>query len=60
MPKSNVRTLSRAKQKQNAALDATDRREDARSLRTGQIEAGTAIDFQPFPAALWSLDRRLL
>jgi signal transduction histidine kinase len=58
MPTSNVRTLSATKQKQNAALDATDRREDARSLRTGEIEAGTAIDFQPFPAALWSLDRR--
>jgi signal transduction histidine kinase len=57
MPTSNVRIFPRNKHKQNAALHGAEGRDRARSLRTGLIEAGTAIDFLPSPAALWSLDR---
>ena len=54
MPMSKPGTLSRNKMKQTVALNATDA---AKPLRAGLIEAGTAIEFVPYPAALWSLDR---
>jgi signal transduction histidine kinase len=57
MTTSNLRILPPSKQKQNAALDATQRVDNSGSLKTGLIEAGTVIDFLPSPAALWSLDR---
>jgi signal transduction histidine kinase len=56
MPTSKIRTLSR-KMKQTGALDGTAQRDLAGPLRAGLIEAGTALEFVPSPAALWSLDR---
>jgi signal transduction histidine kinase len=57
MPMSKPGTLSRNKMKQIVALNATEYQDAAKPLRAGLIEAGTAIEFVPYPAALWSLDR---
>jgi signal transduction histidine kinase len=57
MPTSKIRTLSRNKMKQTGALDGTAHPDPASPLRAGLIEAGTALEFVPSPAALWSLDR---
>jgi signal transduction histidine kinase len=57
MPTTKIRTLSRNKMKQTGALDATAHQDPASPLRAGLIEAGTALEFVPSPAALWSLDR---
>ncbi len=58
MPTSKIRTLSRNQMKQAGARDDTEHLDPAHPLRAGFIEAGTAIEFVPSPAALWSLDRR--
>ena len=50
-------SLSRNKMKQIRAQQATAQAEQASRLRTGLIEAGSAIEYVPSPAALWSLDR---
>ena len=50
-------TLSRNKMKQTVALNATEYQDAVKPLRAGLIEAGTAIEFVPYPAALWSLGR---
>ncbi|HET9787200.1 MAG TPA: PAS domain-containing protein, partial [Pyrinomonadaceae bacterium] len=57
MPTSKPRILSRHKIKQTGALNGTEHPDAATPLRSGLIEAGTAIEFVPSPAALWSLDR---
>ena len=41
----------------NQTGDGTERPDPASQLRAGVIEAATAIEFVPSPAALWSLDR---
>lgn len=57
MPTSKITTLSRNKMKQTGALDDTAHLDPASPLTAGLIEAGTALEFLPSPAALWSLDR---
>ena len=57
MPTSKITTLSRNKMKQTGALDDTAHPDPASPLTAGLIEAGTALEFVPSPAALWSLDR---
>lgn len=57
MPTSKITTLSRNKMKQTGAADDTAHLDPASPLTAGLIEAGTALEFLPSPAALWSLDR---
>ncbi len=59
MSTSKIKTLSHNKIKQTRALGGTERPDPASPLRAGFIEARTAIEFVPSPAALWSLDRHL-
>jgi signal transduction histidine kinase len=58
MSTSKISTLSRNKMKQTGADEVTGQSEQASRLRAGLIEAGTAIELVPSPAALWSLDRQ--
>ena len=55
MPRSKIRTFSLSKMNQTG--DGTERPDPASQLRAGVIEAATAIEFVPYPVALWSLDR---
>jgi signal transduction histidine kinase len=57
MPKSKISNLSLNKIKQSGALDGKEQPGYPSRLRTGLIEAATAIELVPSPAALWSLDR---
>jgi hypothetical protein len=43
---------------QTRAQEGSTQAEQASRLRAGLIEAGTAIELVPSPAALWSLDRQ--
>jgi signal transduction histidine kinase len=57
MPTNKITPFSRNNMKQGRALDGTEKPDQASRLRAGLIDAGTAIEFVPAPAALWSLDR---
>ena len=58
MSTSKISSLSRNKMEQTRAQEGSTQAEQASRLRAGLIEAGTAIELVPSPAALWSLDRQ--